>query len=257
MADLAQLVGEVIAVERAPVQFQVEGKGVAGRFTIGKSIQAELEPFTGATGEPSALYDRIFTTIPGSPAYVGRHRCTRWTRRSTDRDRPQGHNAVSASSASQGEWSARAGDTASTVTPSGTFGLWPRVRDNRSSLALSAGWSSWHGSASGSGTIPVRPLPGPRGVGAAGSIGDGYLVLLALFVGGWTLMTVAMMLPTSMPLVAFFRTLVRKRSDRVLLVACLYSGSRRLGRLCGTRAHGDLGIHTAVERVAGSMRTRG
>ena len=29
IADLAQLVGEVMAVERAPVQFQVEGKGVA------------------------------------------------------------------------------------------------------------------------------------------------------------------------------------------------------------------------------------
>jgi hypothetical protein len=72
MADLAQLVGEVLAVERAPVQFQVEGKGVAGRFTIGNSIEAELEPFTGATGEPSALHDSIFTTIPGSPAYVGK-----------------------------------------------------------------------------------------------------------------------------------------------------------------------------------------
>jgi hypothetical protein len=72
IADLAQLVGEVIAVERAPVQFQVEGKGVAGRFTIGKTIEAQLEPFTGATGEPSALHDSIFTTIPGSPAYVGK-----------------------------------------------------------------------------------------------------------------------------------------------------------------------------------------
>ena len=72
MADLAQLVGEVIAVERAPVQFQVEGKGIAGRFTIGKTIEAELEPFVGATGEPSALYDTIFTTIPGSPAFVGK-----------------------------------------------------------------------------------------------------------------------------------------------------------------------------------------
>jgi hypothetical protein len=70
MADLAQLVGEVIAVERAPVTFQVEG--VAGRFAIGTAIAAELEPFMGATGKPSALYDTIFTTIPGSPAYVGK-----------------------------------------------------------------------------------------------------------------------------------------------------------------------------------------
>jgi len=72
IADLAQLVGEVMAVERAPVQFQVDGKGVAGRFAIGRAIEAELEPFVGATGEPSALHDSIFTTIPGSAAYVGK-----------------------------------------------------------------------------------------------------------------------------------------------------------------------------------------
>jgi hypothetical protein len=72
VADLAQLVGEVIAIEQVPVQFQVEGKGVAGRLAIGRVIEAELEPFTGATGEPTALQDSIFTTIPGSPAYVGK-----------------------------------------------------------------------------------------------------------------------------------------------------------------------------------------
>ena len=96
MADLAQLVGEVVAVERVPVQFLVEGKGVAGRLAIGRSIEAELEPFTGATGEPSALHDSIFTTIPGSPAYVGKASMYKV-------DAPQhgfeielaGHNAVS------------------------------------------------------------------------------------------------------------------------------------------------------------------
>jgi hypothetical protein len=72
VADLAQLVGEVLAVERVPVTFQVEGKGVAGRLALGRVISAELEPFTGATGEPTALQDSIFTTIPGSPAYVGK-----------------------------------------------------------------------------------------------------------------------------------------------------------------------------------------
>jgi hypothetical protein len=72
VADLAQLVGEVIAVEQAPVIFQVEGKGVAGRLAIGSAIEAELEPFVGATGEPTALHDTAFTTIPGSAAYVGK-----------------------------------------------------------------------------------------------------------------------------------------------------------------------------------------
>jgi hypothetical protein len=72
VADLAQLVGEVIAVEQVPVLFQVEGKGVAGRLAIGRTIEAELEPFVGATGEPTALHDTAFTTIPGSSAFVGK-----------------------------------------------------------------------------------------------------------------------------------------------------------------------------------------
>ena len=72
IADLAQLVGEVLAVERAPVIFQVEGEEIAGRFAIGNAISAELEPFKGATGKATAMYDTVFTTIPGSPAYPGK-----------------------------------------------------------------------------------------------------------------------------------------------------------------------------------------
>jgi hypothetical protein len=70
VADLAQLVGEVLAVEKVPVQFDVEG--VHGTLRVGDAIEADLEPFKGATGESTALHDSIFTTIPGSPAYVGK-----------------------------------------------------------------------------------------------------------------------------------------------------------------------------------------
>jgi hypothetical protein len=70
VADLAQLVGEVLAVEKVPVSFDVEG--VHGTLKIGDAILADLEPFKGATGESTALHDSIFTTIPGSPAYVGK-----------------------------------------------------------------------------------------------------------------------------------------------------------------------------------------
>ncbi len=70
IADLAQLVGEVIAVERVPVTFNVEG--VKGTMKYGDYASAKLEPFKGATGESTALHDTIFTTIPGSPAYVGK-----------------------------------------------------------------------------------------------------------------------------------------------------------------------------------------
>ncbi len=70
VADLAQLVGEVVAVERVPITYAVEG--VKGTIKYGDFAFAELEPFKGATGESTALHDTIFTTIPGSPAYVGK-----------------------------------------------------------------------------------------------------------------------------------------------------------------------------------------
>lgn len=74
VADLAQLIGEVVAVERAPIVFTVdEGRGT---FKIGSgmnpALDAELAPFTGANGKPTTLVDTVFTTIPGSPAYVSK-----------------------------------------------------------------------------------------------------------------------------------------------------------------------------------------
>lgn len=70
VADLMQLVGEVKGVERVPIIFDVEeGKGT---LKLGDAVNAELEPFIGATGKPTALYDTIFTTIAGSPAYVSK-----------------------------------------------------------------------------------------------------------------------------------------------------------------------------------------
>lgn len=70
VADLAKLVGEVVDVERVPFTFDVE-KG-KGRLRIGNMITADLEPFKGAGDVPTALIDSIFSTIPGSPAYVGK-----------------------------------------------------------------------------------------------------------------------------------------------------------------------------------------
>jgi hypothetical protein len=70
LADLAQLVGEVVSVERVPITFAVqEGKG---HLHIGKAVEAELVPFQGATGKSTTLHDSVFTTIPGSPAYIGK-----------------------------------------------------------------------------------------------------------------------------------------------------------------------------------------
>ena len=70
IADLAGLIGEVVAVERSPIAFSVhEGKG---RLTIGKLVEAEMAPFMGATGKPTTLAETVFSTIPGSPVYASK-----------------------------------------------------------------------------------------------------------------------------------------------------------------------------------------
>lgn len=69
VADLAQLIGEVVSVERVPITFTyVKGKG---GLKVGSAIDAEMEPFEGATGERTTLRDAVFSVIPGAPAYVG------------------------------------------------------------------------------------------------------------------------------------------------------------------------------------------
>jgi hypothetical protein len=70
VADLAQLVGEIMGTERVSITFKVEG--AKGTMKYGDLASAQLEPFKGATGESTALHDTIFTTIPGSAAYVGK-----------------------------------------------------------------------------------------------------------------------------------------------------------------------------------------
>jgi hypothetical protein len=70
VADLAQLIGEVVSVERAPITFGiVKGKG---QLKIGSSLDAEMEPFEGATGQRTTLHDAAFSVIRGAPAYVGK-----------------------------------------------------------------------------------------------------------------------------------------------------------------------------------------
>ena len=101
VADLAGLFGEVRAIERVPITFLVEGG--KGTLRIGGGMtpiaEAELLPFQGATGTTTTLLDTVFSTIPGSPAYVGK--AARFRRNSSqlgfkDIDL-SGHNAIQGS----------------------------------------------------------------------------------------------------------------------------------------------------------------
>jgi predicted metal-binding membrane protein len=73
------------------------------------------------------------------------------------------------------------------------------------------------------------------------------LGLMAVFIGGWTLMIFAMMLPTSLPLFTLFRRLVSRREDGLLLVTLLIAGYLAVWSAFGALAHGgDAVLHSGV-----------
>lgn len=95
IADMAGLVGEIVSVEQVPITFEVQG--VNGTINVGDGIiEAGLAPFKGATGKETAIHDTIFTTIPGSPAYVGKASHYKTKAPGFDIDL-RDHNAVSGS----------------------------------------------------------------------------------------------------------------------------------------------------------------
>jgi hypothetical protein len=70
LADLASLVGERLAIERMPISHEiVDG---AGTLKVGDAVTAQMRPYTGPDGSTTTLHDSIFSTVPGSPAYVGK-----------------------------------------------------------------------------------------------------------------------------------------------------------------------------------------
>ena len=94
LADLSKLVGEVAAVERAPISFNVEeGKG---RLRIGTAAEATMSPYIGPSGKVTTLNESVFSTIPGSPAYVSK--ASEYRRQSSKYGLPdvnlQGRNAI-------------------------------------------------------------------------------------------------------------------------------------------------------------------
>jgi predicted metal-binding membrane protein len=69
-----------------------------------------------------------------------------------------------------------------------------------------------------------------------------------LFVAGWTLMTVAMMLPSSLPLVNLFRAITQRRPDRGRLLLLLLLGYLGVWAYFGLFAYfGDGALHAAVD----------
>jgi hypothetical protein len=70
LADLAQLVGERVAVERAEITHEIADG--AGTLKVGDKIHCEMHPYVGPDGSTTMLLNSVFSTVPGSPAYVGK-----------------------------------------------------------------------------------------------------------------------------------------------------------------------------------------
>lgn len=94
LGDLAQLTGELVGVEKRRTTFEVDG--ARGLLKIDGLTEAKLTPYTGPTGAVTALHESIFSTIPGSPAYVAKAESyTRTTRQYGLPDVDlKGHNAI-------------------------------------------------------------------------------------------------------------------------------------------------------------------
>jgi predicted metal-binding membrane protein len=83
-----------------------------------------------------------------------------------------------------------------------------------------------------------------------GEIDAGSLLLpITFYLAGWTLMTVAMMLPTTLPLLEIFRRLTARRPDRSQLLALVIAGYLGVWLGFGVAAHSaDWLLHEVVER---------
>jgi predicted metal-binding membrane protein len=83
-------------------------------------------------------------------------------------------------------------------------------------------------------------------------LGEGTLSIsqVVIFVAGWTLMVIAMMLPGSLPLINLFSRMVAARPGGFRLLARLIAGYLAVWALVGAAAFGgDAYLHTAVARV--------
>ena len=77
LADLASLVEDWVAVYTAPIEYTSSDDG-HGAVRVGRSaegeghaIDAEMEPFRGPDGEPTVLFNTVWSAIPGYETILG------------------------------------------------------------------------------------------------------------------------------------------------------------------------------------------
>jgi hypothetical protein len=96
LGDLASLIGEVVAIKRAPITIDVtEG---TGSLTIGDLVDAEMAAYQSHFGNATNLQESLSASHPGAPAYISK--AGKYERRTEQYGIPdvdlEGHNAVQA-----------------------------------------------------------------------------------------------------------------------------------------------------------------
>ena len=126
--------------------------------------------------------------------------------------------------------------------------MWPRLHDQRPFLVVATSLVVLMWLSLVVGAVTLRPLPQPRGARARGRhrrrLRDGR----SAFRVRLTLMTVAMMLPTSLPLVALFTLF--ERADRLRLTVVLVGGYVAVWTARLAVHLGDSNVHELVHRSA-------
>jgi predicted metal-binding membrane protein len=92
-----------------------------------------------------------------------------------------------------------------------------------SALVLLAWWVLWMWGSSPHGHVLMHGSAHPSSA-HPGMAADNLLQFALAFIGGWTLMTVAMMLPTSFPLLVLFQRMLRGRRAATWLLAVVILG---------------------------------
>ena len=64
------LIGEVKGVEFMPISHAVEGG--SGSLKIGDVVATDMEPYRGPDGSITTLQNSVFSTVPGSPAWIAK-----------------------------------------------------------------------------------------------------------------------------------------------------------------------------------------
>jgi predicted metal-binding membrane protein len=101
------------------------------------------------------------------------------------------------------------------------------------------------------GTVPIRTFLDHDALRIADFLNSGVVLPI---IAGWIVMIVAMMLPTSLPLIGMFHRMTRQRTDRALLISLVLAGYLLVWTLFGVIALPGMGHCTRPLRTVDGLR---